>query len=75
VRHPSEDDIENYSLDLLQEPALGEIEEHLLTCEECRGRVSASDAYVRAMRQAARRLRQAVSGHTSALAVGSLENS
>lgn len=54
--HPSEEDIEQYSLGRLIEPAVSLLETHLLVCERCRSRVSEEDAYVQAMRSALREL-------------------
>jgi hypothetical protein len=43
--HPVPLDLERYSLDELEEPELGGIEEHLLVCEVCRQSVSELDAF------------------------------
>ncbi len=50
--HPSDDELELYSLGRLKEPRLSFLEEHLLICEECRRRMTKSDEYVAAMRLA-----------------------
>jgi anti-sigma factor RsiW len=42
--HVPDDRLENYSRGLLQEPQLGEVEEHLLICERCRMRLTEFDA-------------------------------
>ncbi len=39
LRHVSEDTLERYSAGCLSEPKLGEVEEHLLACPECCGRL------------------------------------
>jgi hypothetical protein len=45
--HPSDTDLERYSLGAIQEgPELDGLEEHLLICGECVDRALASDAYV-----------------------------
>ena len=52
--------LEGYALDHLEEPELASVEEHLLVCQECCYRVMEAEAeaqrYVRAMREALRRL-------------------
>ncbi len=50
--HPSDDELELYSLGRLPEDRLASLEEHLLACEECRKRLAQADEYVAAMRQA-----------------------
>jgi len=50
--HPSDDELELYSLGRLREPRLSFLEEHLLICEECRRRMTNTDEYVAAMRLA-----------------------
>jgi anti-sigma factor RsiW len=57
-RHINEATIEKYSLDTLSEKPRARVEEHLLICESCRQAVTASDAYVKAMRRAAASVRQ-----------------
>lgn len=56
VNHVEETTLERYSMGSLEEKALAELEQHLLLCETCRGRVTAADAYIFAMKWAARRL-------------------
>jgi hypothetical protein len=56
--HPSVDALEQYATHSLQEPALAEIEEHLLLCSQCQKQLEEIDAYVSAMRSAAQRLDQ-----------------
>jgi hypothetical protein len=59
AHHVSEEDLERYSMNRLAERELAEVEEHLLVCGECRGRLEESDRYVRAMRAAAAQARAA----------------
>jgi len=54
VDHPTDDLLEGYSRNSLSEPARNEIEEHLLLCESCRGRLDHHEQYIRAMRAALR---------------------
>jgi hypothetical protein len=56
--HPSDEALEQYATHSLPEPALAEIEEHLLVCSQCQERLEEIDAYVSAMRSAAKRLDQ-----------------
>jgi len=57
-QHPEEDALELYSLGLLSDPGLSALEEHLLACPECQQRLEEMDSYVRAMRDAAAKLRE-----------------
>ena len=41
------------ALDRLSDERAAPVQEHLLVCDECRGRLAAWDAYVGAMRRAA----------------------
>ena len=41
--HASDESLELYSHGRLQEPLLGQIEEHLLICERCRKRLTEFD--------------------------------
>jgi hypothetical protein len=50
ILHAPEDDLEAYSMNRLQNSARRAIKEHLLLCERCRLRLSATGVYVRAMR-------------------------
>jgi hypothetical protein len=50
--HIEETTLERYSMGSLAEEAVAEVEEHLLLCEACQGRVAEADAYIRAMKQA-----------------------
>jgi len=56
--HASEESLEHYALGLLEEPLLGEIEEHLLLCSRCQDQLKEIDTYQEAMRRAAARLEQ-----------------
>ena len=57
--HFDEEAFERYSMGTLSGEEAEQIEEHLLICEACRGRVAESDKYVAAMRRAAKKLRRA----------------
>ncbi len=57
-RHPDDETLERYSMQVLPESESAPLEEHLLGCESCRERLTESDAYVDAMRTAAARERQ-----------------
>jgi len=54
--HASEESLESYALGSLGEPALGELEEHLLLCSLCQDQLKEIDAYHAAMKSAAARL-------------------
>jgi hypothetical protein len=56
--HASDEALELYATHSLPEPALAEIEEHLLVCSQCQQQLEEIDAYVSAMRSAAKRLEQ-----------------
>jgi hypothetical protein len=56
--HASDEALERYATHSLPEPALAEIEEHLLVCSHCQQQLEEIDAYVSAMRSAAKRLNQ-----------------
>ena len=43
--HRTADELENYSLGRLGRTRTGPLEEHLLICEECRGRLTAIEPY------------------------------
>jgi anti-sigma factor RsiW len=60
--HFDEEAFERYSMGTLSGEEAEQIEEHLLICEACRGRVAESDAYVAAMRRAAKKLRRGEKG-------------
>jgi len=54
--HPSEESLESYALGSLEEPVLGELEEHLLLCSRCQDQLKEIDAYHVAMKSAAAQL-------------------
>jgi hypothetical protein len=51
-RHPSDDDLELYSMGRLPEPASIGLEEHIIVCEHCQDRLRESDEYVRLIKDA-----------------------
>ena len=55
-QHVGEADLESYSMHALSREASARVEEHLLICETCRGRLVEADEYVAAMKDAARDL-------------------
>jgi len=63
--HPDEERIEAYSRGVLPEQEVACFEEHILVCELCRGRLAESDAYVSAIKAAARGLKPARPGRRS----------
>ena len=56
--HASDEALERYATHSLPEAALAEIEEHLLVCSQCQQQLEEIDAYVSAMRSAAKGLDQ-----------------
>jgi anti-sigma factor RsiW len=54
--HASDECLEQYALGSLEEPLLGEVEEHLLICSQCQEHLKEIDAFRVAMRSAAARL-------------------
>jgi len=54
--HISSEALEQYAMHSAPEPALAEIEEHLLVCSQCQEQLKEMDAYVGAMRRAAQEL-------------------
>jgi methionine-rich copper-binding protein CopC len=56
--HASDEALEQYATRSLPEAALAEIEEHLLVCSQCQQQLEEIDAFVSAMRSAARQLDQ-----------------
>lgn len=60
--HPLDDTLELYSLGRLPAQDTGALEEHLLTCADCRRRTRETDEYVMAMRRALVEV-QAASAH------------
>jgi len=59
--HPEEERIEAYSIGVLPDEEAARLEEHLLICELCQGRLAESDAYVSAIRAAAAGKRRVLS--------------
>jgi hypothetical protein len=55
-QHVGEADLESYSMHALLREECARVEEHLLICETCRGRLVEADDYVAAMKDAARDL-------------------
>jgi hypothetical protein len=55
-QHVREADLESYSMHALSQEASARVEEHLLICETCRGRLTEADEYAAAMKDAARDL-------------------
>jgi hypothetical protein len=51
--HPSDESLESYALGSLEEPALSELEEHLLLCSRCQDQLKEIDTYHAAMKSAA----------------------
>jgi hypothetical protein len=60
ARHPKTATLELYVVNRLTEPRLGRLEEHLLLCAECQGRVAALDAYHAVLKEALRDLKAEV---------------
>ncbi|HYW43881.1 MAG TPA: zf-HC2 domain-containing protein [Bryobacteraceae bacterium] len=56
--HLEEEQVEKYSMGCLPDAELAPIEEHLLTCEACRARISSHDDFAVAMKTAASQLRR-----------------
>jgi len=54
--HLNPEKIERYSLGLMEEVDAATIDEHLLMCEKCRSLVEDTDAYIAAIRAAARQI-------------------
>ena len=57
-RHMDEEDLERYSLGNTSLEESESVEEHLLTCEDCRDRLHETDDYLLAMRTSSARLRR-----------------
>jgi len=66
--HALEEELEQYCLGDLTEPRLGRLEEHLLLCEACRERLTETENFVAAMRQAGRQLSAEGEGKRAAAA-------
>src|SRR5262245_16657093 len=52
--HPQEETLELYALGRLQDPELGQLEEHLLVCDRCQDRLDETTEYIKVMKEAAR---------------------
>ena len=52
--HVCDDLLWKYSIGVLEEPELGQVEEHLLICQRCRERAAWLDDFVSSIRSAAR---------------------
>jgi hypothetical protein len=57
MEHISEDDVERYAMRTLPDSDCTTLEEHLLICQQCRDRLTATDEYLTAMRSAAKKIR------------------
>jgi anti-sigma factor ChrR (cupin superfamily) len=55
--HPSDEELELYSLGTLREAAVPMLEQHLLVCAECQDRSIQMDAHVQAMQAECRAIR------------------
>lgn len=55
--HPDEELLEGYVMETISEEEALELEEHLLTCEDCRQALTATEAFVAAMKAAGTRIR------------------
>jgi len=60
--HASEETLEAYSQGTLSEAEVASFEEHLLVCPHCQDRLAETDAFIRAMQEAARGLQAASAG-------------
>ena len=56
--HVSDDNLELYALNRLEENDVPALEEHLMICHECQDRLDDTDQYIRAMKVATGALRQ-----------------
>ncbi len=54
TRHPSEEALERYALGRVSSSDVAPLEEHLFVCEHCQRRLSETDRYILAVRDAAR---------------------
>jgi hypothetical protein len=59
VPHPSDDELERYTMQTLTAPEAGLLKKHLLICQSCCDRLPAEIEFVTAMRAAAAQIRQA----------------
>ena len=51
--HPDEDQLERYSIDIMEARQAAAFEEHLLICDTCQDRLLDMETFVEAMRRAA----------------------
>jgi len=58
LEHPTDDTLEGYARNNLDQSARDDVEDHLLVCEGCRQRLEIHEAYLRAMREALRKLEE-----------------
>jgi hypothetical protein len=80
--HPSDEQIERYSMGTLADEELAQFEQHYLICHTCQDRVAESDSYTAAMKAAAtanrraeaasRKSRALFSSHAVAIAAAAL---
>jgi putative zinc finger protein len=61
-RHMKDDEIEQYSMREMSEAESASLEEHVLTCEDCRNRVVETEIFISAMCQAGNQIRGASPG-------------
>jgi hypothetical protein len=59
VEHATDDLLARYAMQALPESDVIPLEEHLLICPNCRGRLQAQLEFVAAMREAAAKIREA----------------
>lgn len=57
--HPAEESLERYAMGFSSDDTVASLEEHLLICEHCQGRLDAAHAYVAIAREATRQLEEA----------------
>jgi hypothetical protein len=62
-RHMDGEELEQYSVGASSPEETSALEEHLLTCEQCRDQLRSTDEYVLAMQSAARHERQSSRAH------------
>lgn len=58
LQHPSDEVIEQYSLNRLADTEVERMEEHLLLCEHCQDRVELADGFITATKQALREIQR-----------------
>ena len=58
MNHISEDALERYAMQALPQSQIGPLEEHILTCPECRVREQAANEYVEAIKWALARMQR-----------------